>query len=718
MGCAQSKIENEEAVTRCKERKQFLKEAVKNRNYFAATHSAYTVSLRHTGAALSDYGEGEVDAFHRDTLLPSSSAIPAAPRDILPPPPPPLPNFGPPKPLQRAATMPEFSIPKPDLKPTTSDTIEEEEIDMEEEDDEERNGLSLRRRSRKIASEEIEEEPPPRPREPSRNPVPPPPESSNTTSVMDFIFAPIQDMPMSSLSEVDEIQSFKDDSRDGRSNYDEGFKKSSDVRVDGGRSETGNASTSSSTIEVQVPEKEIEVKPVKKTKQYVHSSSMDVEGNRSGKVLNMMDLLKELDNHFLSASQSAAEVSKMLEANRLHFHSNYADNRGHIDHSKRVMQVITWNKSFRGSQYANDEKDEKDEDETDETLASVLDKILAWEKKLYDEIKVGEVMKFDYQKKVALLNRQKNRNTSGLSLEKTKAAVSHLHTRYIIDMQSLDSTVSEIDTLRDERLYPKLVSLVDGMAKMWETMNQRHRIQLKIVTDTKFLDTSNAPLETSDKHHQCTVQLHDVAEDWYAQLKAVMIHKKAFVKALNSWLKLNLIPVDSSLKEQVSSPPRVRPPVQSLLLAWQENLEKIPDELGRSAISSFAHVIKNIVMHQKDEIKLRMTCEDTRRELFRKTRAFEDWYNRNKDIERPEDANHKDSITARKIQVELLKNRLEEEEAAYRKQCKQVRDKSTVSIKTHLPVLFQAMSDFTNATALMYQKLQSISQSQKNPKHT
>lgn len=79
---------------------------------------------------------------------------------------------------------------------------------------------------------------------------------------------------------------------------------------------------------------------------------------------------------------------------------------------------------------------------------------------------VGEVMKFDYQKKVALLNRQKSRNPSDLSLEKTKTAVSHLHTRYIIDMQSLDSTVSEIDTLRDEHLYPKLVSLVDGYVSL------------------------------------------------------------------------------------------------------------------------------------------------------------------------------------------------------------------------------------------------------------
>lgn len=71
-------------------------------------------------------------------------------------------------------------------------------------------------------------------------------------------------------------------------------------------------------------------------------------------------------------------------------------------------------------------------------------------------------MKFEYQRKVSLLNKQKKRGVSTESLEKTKAAVSHLHTRYIVDMQSMDSTVSEINHIRDEQLYPKLVSLVDG----------------------------------------------------------------------------------------------------------------------------------------------------------------------------------------------------------------------------------------------------------------
>ena len=71
-------------------------------------------------------------------------------------------------------------------------------------------------------------------------------------------------------------------------------------------------------------------------------------------------------------------------------------------------------------------------------------------------------MKLEYKRKVAWLNKQKKRGAGAESLEKTKAAVSHLHTRYIVDMQSMDSTVSEVNQLRDEQLYPKLVMLVDG----------------------------------------------------------------------------------------------------------------------------------------------------------------------------------------------------------------------------------------------------------------
>ena len=51
------------------------------------------------------------------------------------------------------------------------------------------------------------------------------------------------------------------------------------------------------------------------------------------------------------------------------------------------MRVITWNRSFKGLPDADDGKDDFDSEEN-ETHATVLDKMLAWEKKLYDEVKV------------------------------------------------------------------------------------------------------------------------------------------------------------------------------------------------------------------------------------------------------------------------------------------------------------------------------------------
>lgn len=56
-----------------------------------------------------------------------------------------------------------------------------------------------------------------------------------------------------------------------------------------------------------------------------------------------------------------------------------------IDHSARVMHVITWNKSSRG---LSKNEDRYDNSEKHETLAMLLEKMLAWEKKLSDEVKV------------------------------------------------------------------------------------------------------------------------------------------------------------------------------------------------------------------------------------------------------------------------------------------------------------------------------------------
>ncbi|CAN0907008.1 Protein ROLLING AND ERECT LEAF 2 [Linum grandiflorum] len=388
------------------------------------------------------------------------------------------------------------------------------------------------------------------------------------------------------------------------------------------------------------------------------------------------------------------------------------------------MRVITWNRSFKGISGggeggANDDFDSEDL----ETHATVLDKLLAWEKKLYDEVKQGELMKLEYKRKVGLLNKQKKRGASAESLEKTKAAVSHLHTRYIVDMQSMDSTVSEVNRIRDEQLYPKLVALVEGMSQMWGSMSIHHDSQLKIVTDLKSLEVSHAIKETSRQHHEQTTQLCDVVEKWNAEFEKLVSHQKQYINYLNSWLKLNLIPIESSLKEKISSPPRVQnPPIQPLLQAWHDHLERLPDELAKSAISSFAAVIRAIKVHQEEEMKLKEKCEETRKEYIRKRQAFEEWHHKHvmrrappseeTDGDRVEDANQKDPVAERQFAVESLQKRLEEEVEAHQRHCLQVREKSLGSLKIRLPELFRAMSDYSHACYDAYERLRSITQVQ------
>lgn len=253
---------------------------------------------------------------------------------------------------------------------------------------------------------------------------------------------------------------------------------------------------------------------------------------------------------------------------------------------------------------------------------------------------------------------------------------------------------------------------------MWENMYVHHDSQLKIVTELKSLDISQDIKETTKHHYDRTVQLWNVVQEWQSQFDKLVTQQKHYIQALNSWLKLNLIPIESNLKEKISSPPKAQnPPIQALLYTWHDYLDKLPDELAKSAITSFAAVIKTIIIQQEEEMKCKERCEETRKEFLRKNQAFEDWYQKHlhrrgpEEAERGEDGNTNNPVSERQFVVESLKKKLEEEIESHKKLCVQVREKSLQSLKTRLPELFRALSDYSHACADAYEKLKSITQS-------
>ncbi|KAJ1288621.1 hypothetical protein BS78_02G102000 [Paspalum vaginatum] len=706
MGCGLSKEDAEGgAVSRCQERKQLLRAAVEARHALAGAHAGHAAALKNVGAALADYAAGETDR-HDAVVVPRTASAPASaaavkalpppPDSVLPPPPLP-PGVGEgegggagPAPLHRSLSAPDIQLQPPIRKGRSGEATIAEEEEGEGED-------AARRRDDDDPRLQAPPPPPP-PAAAANNPPPsrspPPVPATEENFLKDYIFGSRDDVAVPPPT------------------------------LDPSAAEASWAATRREPAPPQPqPEDVAEGKKLASEpagrRALTQKVARKAEGKKGRVVMvppqpvRLGDVLRKLDDHFLKAYEGAHEVSKMLEAARMHYHSNFAETRGFVDHSARVMQVITWNRSFKGIPQPQNVKNEMDDDEW-ETHATVLDKLLAWEKKLCHEVKEFEVIKVTYQRKLAVLNRKKQRGVSSSSIEKTKSIVSHLHTKYIVDLQTMESTVAEIDRLRDQQLYPKLLELVKGMWHMWDIMYAHHKAQLRIITDLKASDISVASRETSEQHHERTVQLWHVVQEWHTQFDKFTTYQKEYVGSLYSWIKLNLIPIDTNLKPNSSQPHEASPPIKRLLRAWHDILEKLPDNSTKKAIHTFAEVVNTILVHQEDELKLRIRMEETRRDLEKKGRQFDDWAQKNWDrgasIPDGDNPVRADPAAERKAVVDRVENALKDLEEKHRTQCRVVRDKSLSLLRSNLPELFSAVSEFSVQSAGYFKGLWSIMQ--------
>jgi len=126
MGCTASKLENEDTVRRCKDRRRLMKDAVYARHQLAAAHSDYCRSLRLTGSALSTFAAGEPLSVsdHTPAVFLSNSQQPPPPLHHARPPSPPRhrphhspPPFNPSPPAKLPPIQPRRRKPPPPKLP-------------------------------------------------------------------------------------------------------------------------------------------------------------------------------------------------------------------------------------------------------------------------------------------------------------------------------------------------------------------------------------------------------------------------------------------------------------------------------------------------------------------------------------------------------------------------------------------------------------------------
>ncbi|KAJ4953267.1 hypothetical protein NE237_030099 [Protea cynaroides] len=741
MGCTASKLDNEDTVRRCKERRRLMKEAVYARHHLAAAHSDYLRSLRLTGSALYDFAAGEPLSVSDQTPAvflrnPSSVSFrktqpqpPPPPRPLTPspPPPPPPPAFSPspvPSPTIGSSKLPHilsesspFSTPRqpsaakynyPFNLPTQSTYS------------------STPSQTSSVWNWE--------------NFYPPSPPGSDFYQRPKDEEAHPSDQNHHHLideddegTEREEIHCSEWGDHNSTTSSDTKSDNEEDDRNRDSRSEIGSRSNFGSSIHTETTAKPNYIPMGKSEKFNDAGSSVSWNAGVGSEVLDMKMVVRHRDlaeivaaikENFDNAAAAGDWVSEFLETGRAQLDRSFKQLKKTVYHSTSVLSSLssTWtSKPPLAVKYRLDASS-LHEPGGSNSHCSTMERLLAWEKKLYEEVKAREGVKIKHEKKLASLQSQEYRGEEETKLNETKASLKRLQSLIMVTSQAVSTTSSAIIHLRDSELSPQLIELCHGFMYMWRSFNQFHEVQSHIVQQVQGLVNQSAKGEsTSELHRQATRHLESAVSAWHSSFCRQMKYQRDYIRSLHGWLKLTLFHVGNDNTTDSKEPALAVQPSSDLFAfcdEWKLALDRLPDTVASEAIKSFVNVVHVISMKQAEELKTKKRMESASKELEKKAsalRSIERKYYQSYSmvgIGPPSSGSDggpvldaRDPLAEKKSELAVCQRRVEDEMLKYAKAIGVTRAMTQNNIQTGLPGVFQAMTGFS---ALLTEALEGV----------
>lgn len=710
MGCMYSTLRAEDVVGRCKVRKKLMKQAVEHRHAFAAAHASYVQALRSIGSALRQFAEGE-------------GGLPAAgpgPFDRIPepPPPPPLPQLPPPALSDTPSPLKNSQVPSATL---TLDSHSRRDWDFFEPFDPSEPPLHLQeQRKRKVQKDgaegsDVDEA-----------------DIKQSTSVPDIIFQaeekesiPILQVVASPYSRpvMDAVVGgTSNEYRDEHGRVSSPGSKSEDVMQSFAESRNEKHPTQRLTEE-PLDEGNIE-----------HDMGFRLRLNVRKK--DFMRIARELDEEFLKASKGAEGVAVALEIRKPHSHTAQPKNKFGKYNSARVFSTFNWTWSRNPLLTKEELESNLDESGRNASHALTLERLLAWEKKLFEEVKAVESLTSEREKKCACLRRQEVKGEDASKIEKTRMEIKKLYSLIMVSYQRVDSTEEAIEDLRDDELHPQLVGLIDGLMNMWTTTHLCHARQTQIIIHIKSLDAMMSQEPTSEAHHQATAQLEKELLGWHESFCKLVAAQRQYMGALYGWLKLSLMPIPTSKdKKKIcdeGGEEGEELDIYRICEEWQRALGCLPDKVASEAIKSLAEVVKAMVGKQGEEMKQKNKVEKLEKLWEKRDRALrplEEEEEEERKMRRrrrrlragaaDEDDDEEEGrvvgrlmpaigLMERREAVAAMKKKLEGEMMKYGRAVQDTRVLTMNNLQTGLPGVLEAMTGFSSVCSQAFQHLHSV----------
>lgn len=339
---------------------------------------------------------------------------------------------------------------------------------------------------------------------------------------------------------------------------------------------------------------------------------------------SMAEVVKDIETQFVRICNSASEVSTMLEASR----APYASSSRELSAAKLLNPVALFRSAssrssssrfFNNSSSSRDEGCETRSDLSEEACMfsgshqSTLDRLYAWEKKLYAEVKSGERIRMAYEKKCTQLRNQDVKGEDLHMVDKTRAAIRDLHTQIKVSIHSVEAVSKRIETLRDDELQPQLLELIQGLARMWKVMAECHQFQKRTVDEAKLL-LAGTPLKLAarrqsdimshDPNHlaQSAAKLESELRNWRTCFESWITAQRSYIHAITGWL-LRCVQCDSDTSKLPFSPRRSNgtPQIFGICIQWSRFLDTVHETSVVDGIDFFAAGLGSLYAQQLRE---------------------------------------------------------------------------------------------------------------------
>ncbi|EPS68521.1 hypothetical protein M569_06246, partial [Genlisea aurea] len=356
-----------------------------------------------------------------------------------------------------------------------------------------------------------------------------------------------------------------------------------------------------------------ELSPLRATSStYMHLNDVKIRVMENNEVednvvpKDFISSIKDIEQIFVKASESGQDVPRMLEANKFHFRPVLTKKqRGFVtisfvkscftcgmdpsetprEPSQNSVKYLTWHRSTssRNLLGANSMESDLGSNLFENSFmnsgshASTLDRLYAWEKKLYDEVKAAQILRNGFDQQCKTLRRLES---NGEPIDKTRAVVKDLHSRIGVSIHRINWISKNIEEIRDTELQLQLEELIEGLLKMWERMLDCHKLQLHIVSVSHAPSTTTTFSTQSDHRREMAVHLENGLTSFLSTFTKWIDVQKLYVESIDRWLQICVsIPQKTSKRNKRTRGPRIRdcgPPIYMMCDVWIKMLKELP----------------------------------------------------------------------------------------------------------------------------------------------